>query len=727
MRRTPALALLLMIAPAVLHAQAPRTSDVAGTDTTGAFLDPGAAALMKRAREARLSSDRSLRSYTAIVRSRIAAGLRMPLKDRTLYRQESAARVRWSRDSTTVVQLLAGREQHPGAIHAPQSGFGIDDLFDPSQDRMYFGLTKVERNEKRNPDDGFWIEHPLGAAAERHYRYQSGDTMTIRLQDGRTVRVLELRVIPRRNDPHTLRGMLWVDTESGALVQAAFRLTRTVDILRDMNALDDDDMKDVAKIPGFLKPIEFDMSLLTVEYSLWEMRHWLPRTMRVEGVARAGVVRFPASAELSYQMLDVTTDAQPGTVSESEAIAATLAEWNAADDHRVINRRSSGRDLRVLVPRDSARLLNSELLPRPIWSEAPEFMSENELEKLYDRVAAVASPAKPDLPVTFGWGFREPDMVRYNRVEALSIGARVTVPLPYVRVEGIARLGAGDLRPNLALRAVRENAHRTLELRGYHELMTVEESGAALGFGNSASALLLGRDEGEYYRAIGASLGMAPPSARRHWYDARAYIERQRAVSRNTHIAVPRIWSDSVFRSNIVADAATQVGALLHLRPWWGTDASRAQLGLDLLLQAEAGDFEHGRARLTVRSAVPVGEKLRVGAEAAVGTSTGTVRRQRWFYLGGASTLRGYEPSTIAGTAMARGRLELARTYGFGNLAIFTDWGWAGDRSDIQRVDQRWAVGAGASLLDGLVRVDLARGLRAPRGWRVDMHLDAIL
>jgi hypothetical protein len=725
-RRIPAVILLLLFAPTTLLAQ--RSDSTAAGDTTRTFLDPGAAMLMQRAREARLTSDRSVRSYTAIVRSRVAAGLRMPLKDRTLYRQETAARVRWSRDSTSIVQLLAGREQHPGGVHVPQSGFGIDDLFDPSRDRMYFGLTKVERDGQRKRDDDFWIEHPLGAMAERHYRYQTGDTSTIRLQDGRIVRVIELRVIPRRNDPHTLRGMLWVDTQSGALVQAAFRLARTVDILRDMNALDDDDMKDVAKVPGFLKPFEFDISLMTVEYSLWEMRHWLPRSMRFEGFARAGVVRFPASAELSYQMLDVLTDEQAERLAEADAIDATLAEWNADDDHRVISRRSSGRHLRVLVPRDSARLLRSELLPPPVWAEAPGFMTEGELKELYDRVADVAGPARPtDLPVTFGWGPGEPDMVRYNRVEALSVGARVTVPLPYVELEGIARLGAGDLRPNIALRAVRETMHRNLELRGYHELMTVDESRAALGFGNSASALLLGRDEGEYYRAIGASLGVAPPSARRHWYDARAYVERQRAVSRNTHVALPRVWSDSVFRENIVADAATQFGALLHLRPWWGTDARRAQLGIDLLLQAEAGDFEHGRGRLTLRTAVPLTSKIRAGAEAAVGTSTGTVPAQRWFYLGGASTLRGYESSTVSGTSMARGRLELARTYSFGNLAVFSDWGWAGDRSDIRAVDQRWAVGAGASLLDGLWRIDLAHGLRAPRGWRLDMHLDAIL
>jgi outer membrane protein assembly factor BamA len=124
---------------------------------------------------------------------------------------------------------------------------------------------------------------------------------------------------------------------------------------------------------------------------------------------------------------------------------------------------------------------------------------------------------------------------------------------------------------------------------------------------------------------------------------------------------------------------------------------------------------------------VPLTEKLKVGAEAAVGTSTGTVPLQRWFFLGGANTLRGYEPSTARGTSMVRGRLELARTYSFGSLVAFTDWGWAGDRDSIRRIDSRWAIGAGTSLLDGVLRIDLAHALRAPRGWRIDMHLDAIM
>jgi hypothetical protein len=37
------------------------------------------------------------------------------------------------------------------------------------------------------------------------------------------------------------------------------------------------------------------------------------------------------------------------------------------------------------------------------------------------------------------------------------------------------------------------------------------------------------------------------------------------------------------------------------------------------------------------------------------------------------------------------------------------------------------SAGVGASFLDGLFRLDLARALRAPRGWRVDFYMDGAL
>ncbi|CAN5646360.1 hypothetical protein BH23GEM9_BH23GEM9_07290 [soil metagenome] len=709
------------------HAQRP-AGPPTPADTANAFADTHAAALMNRARQARQSSDASLRSYTAIVQSRMAAGLRMPMKDRTIVRLESAARVRWSRDGENLVEVLAGRAQTPGGVEpAPDP---MIRPFDPRQDRLYFGMmrdsARAGRGASQGDDDDFYIEHPLGEHAERHYRYRSGDTVVIRLQDGQSLRVAELLVMPRRNDPQTVRGTLWVEIGSAAVVRAAFRLARRVDIVHDMNTVDEDDRAAVSKVP-FINPLEFDLSLMTIEYGLWDMTHWLPRSMRLEGMARAGVFVAPAAFEVNYRIQEVITDRDDVHQSEAELIAQTLAEWQADGDYVSSMQGRRGNRSRVLRPRDADVLLQSELLPPPIWENAPGFATESELREIYERIAAVQGPPRPDLPVRFGWGLGEPGMLRYNRVEALSIGARVTAPLPHVTLVLTGRIGGGDLHPNADLLVTRETMRRTLELRAYHELATAEPNRRAFGAGNSLSAALLGRDEGEYYRATGAAISVAPPRSRRHWWDVRAYAEMQDSVTRNTHVALPRLWDREVFRPNISAAEATQYGALLHLRPWWGTDPFRAQFGLDMLVQGEAGDYEHVRGRLILRGAAPLAAGIRIGAEAGIGSSEGDVPVQRYFFLGGASTLRGYEPGSARGTSMARGRLELARAQSFGNLAVFTDWGWAGDRTEVRRDDQRWALGAGISLLDGLVRLDLAHGMREPRRWRLDLHVDAVL
>lgn len=711
--------------PPMLAGQDPRAPSPVG-DTAGAFLDSGAADLLNRARAARLATDRSLLSYTAIVRSRAAGALRMPLKDRTLFRQEAAVRARWSRDAETVVQLIGGRSQSPGGV-TPMSGlgFGVAGLFDPADDRLSFGLPLMS-DSARGSDD-FWIEHPLGQSAERYYRYRSGDTVTIRLQEGRDIRVTELHMIPRRSDPHTVRGILWVDMDSGAVVQGAFRLARTVDILRDTDALDEEDTAVIGRLP-FLTPMEFDISLLTVEYALWDMHHWLPRTVRLEGMARTGVLRFSLAADVSYRMLDVVTDTGQAW-TEEEAVRRTLAEWGAEGDYE---RRDTGAGRRgasyeVLAPTDLDRLLLSDLLPPPIWADAPGFATRSELGELGERLAAMAGHPRSHLPTRFTWGLDELDLVRYNRVEALSVGARATVPLPFATLAATGRLGAADLHPNADLLLSRASVRRTLALRAYHELATVHDTRSALGPGNVISALLLGRDEGEYYRATGASLTLAPPSTARPWWELRTYAERHAAAERNTHVALPRLWSDSVFRPNIAADEAVQYGALAMVRPWWGTDPYRAQLGMDLLIQAEAGDYDHARGQLTLRSAAPIGSRVRIGAEAGIGSSLGEVPLQRNFFLGGVSTLRGYQASTVSGTSMARARLEVAHTTPYGAVALFSDWGWAGELSGIRSDDQRWSVGVGSSLLDGVVRLDIAHGLRQPRGWRLDLYLDALL
>src|SRR5690606_29132890 len=181
-----------------LLAAAPCAAELRAQES--AFLDEGAATLFRSARERWRVVDRTLVRYQARVSQRTAASLRLPLRDRTLYRSEAASRLIWERDGGTTVQLLAAREQHPGGIQTPRPLSGIfDAAFDPAGDPLVLGMGGWD-------DPELELIHPLGSDAELHYRYRSGDTLSVSLPGGRTVRAAQLELVPRRDDPHLLSG-----------------------------------------------------------------------------------------------------------------------------------------------------------------------------------------------------------------------------------------------------------------------------------------------------------------------------------------------------------------------------------------------------------------------------------------------------------------------------------------------------------------------------------------
>jgi hemolysin activation/secretion protein len=181
------------------------------------------------------------------------------------------------------------------------------------------------------------------------------------------------------------------------------------------------------------------------------------------------------------------------------------------------------------------------------------------------------------------------------------------------------------------------------------------------------------------------------------------------------------------FRPNLAADRGWEYGGSLELSPYWGTDPNLTQSGLDLFLQAGVGDFEYARSSLTAHLVVPLPARLRVALEAGAGTSWGSPSAQRLWYVGGPSTLRGYDPRVAGGDSFGRARLELARGESFGRVSLFSDVGWAGGRAAVDRDDAFYSVGLGLSILDGLIRFDGAYGLVSPRGFRFDAYLDQIL
>ena len=743
--------------PAALAALLALAVAPASGQTEDAFLDSDARALHAAARARWQEIDRSLVRYQAVVSQRLGVGLRLPLRDRTLVHRESAARVVWERapgerGGVTAVQLLAssrdgdddeeatdraGGRRCSGAACA---SVGMDGVFlrgfEPRGDPLMLGLGRWEDDE---PDH---FEHPLADGAEAHYRFRTGDTLTVTLPDGRTLRAVELAMLPRRDDPFLLSGALWIEPSTGALVRAGYRMARPLDILEDIEEVEED----LEHLPGLLRPLVANVTLISVDYALWDFRVWMPRSLRIEGTVRAGVLSAPLAAEIAYEMEEVVTAedgvqgmlpvllGQDGAVDRlTELAGGDGSGWRieSAQGRR-------GRTVRYLIPEDPEALASSPLLPEPIWSEDLAFVRPEEIEQLAEMLAQLPSPPDVAVVTNLDWGLQRPDLVRYNRVEGISVGARGALrfglggaPLSAVLT---ARLGSADLEPRGALVLRRETLTRSLNVSAFRDLHLVEPATRELGIGNSVMALLFGRDDGDYYQATGVAIGVTPPVAQRAWYRARAYAERQDPAARETHVSVMRqIGWDGGFRTGAPGFRADQAGLELTLSPWWGADPMRPGAGVELGLQAERGDFDFQRARLGLRASLPLPLGSRIAVAASGGTTWGSAPPQRLFILGGPTSLRGFAPGVRIGPTFLSGRGELvvplsrvpaARAVG---LAVFMDGGWAGNRSRMRWDEAAASAGVGLSVLDGILRLDAAWGWHGPEGRRLDLYLDGLL
>jgi hemolysin activation/secretion protein len=211
-------------------------------------------------------------------------------------------------------------------------------------------------------------------------------------------------------------------------------------------------------------------------------------------------------------------------------------------------------------------------------------------------------------------------------------------------------------------------------------------------------------------------------------YQWRVYAEWQRSADKGTDLSLPHLFNDRHrFGPNIVAPAAREFGTALVLRGAKGVSTQGATVGAELAMDAAWGSFDYARTSLTTRLTVPLSERLLTGLELAAGTTGGDAPAQGLWYLGGPATLRGYAGGVVGGPDYWRARLELANASPGARLAVFSDAGWAGRGTALTTGRPLVAVGIGGSFFDGILRIDLARALVSPTGWRMDVYVDGIL
>jgi hypothetical protein len=553
--------------------------------------------------------------------------------------------------------------------------------------------------------------------------------------------VYELRVEPRRLDAPLVSGSIWLEDRSYGVVRTLLRLSHSLtEQLSAESRRDTAGRRQVMVSAGadsaarrrhgrgamaLLPDIRLDVRYIATEYALVRSRWWMPTSVAIDATMSAGSFgSFPVRFERSYTQYEVDGDPVP-----AGALAAAAPEPVRADTPEACrgNRRcqcaaGACRTIEVELPSDTTTLATSPDLPPPLTPGAPLLTGKEagELAHELDRVAA-----DPWIFQRPSWR-RAPLLLRYNRVEALSVGARQSVDLGPLQADGTLRIATATGEPEVEIGVRRETAERRLRLAGYRRLAAANPLERPLGIGNSLSAFLWGRDNGDYFRTTGIELTGAPPRSERQWMEWRLFAEHQGPVATETDFSFRGAVSSFDFRPNIRADRADEFGAALTLRPLADREVLGVRWGAALGLDASAGTFRFARPSLTLRGGSSL-LGLDVALEGAAGTSFGDVPVQSLWRLGGAATLRGYDGSSAAGPAFWRGRGELARGTGPVRIAAFSDVGWAGARDAFSFDRPLWSVGAGVSVLDGLFRVDLARALRTPTGWRLELYMDAPL
>jgi hypothetical protein len=583
--------------------------------------------------------------------------------------------------------------------------------------------------------------HPFAQGAERYYRYELGDTVTLYVAD-RQIDLVEVRVTPTRGDESLVVGSIWVDRASGDVGAMQIRF-----VGRRLWGDDENDAEWGNRILSVSA---------TMQQGLWQQRYWLPHHQEVQLMVRIpfiGNFTLPIIFRNDFDHYEINTGdsiiwLSPDSMRAGVDLSTTYDEGatlylragreveavdelpDSARGSRAYPRRETtqihagpaGGGWEIIRPPDDS-LETYDEWTRPL--ETPAQLTLPSAEELERRARGLSNQIVGRKLFVIQWD-RLPDLIRYNRVESLALGLSVRYDIPrraFWSLGGRASFGFADLRPKARL-DVRYDAPRSrVELAGYSELHVAGStlSDVKRAFGNSLRAFFLGRDDADYYRASGAALTLD-----HRWSRFRGRIavgfEDHKTVERNTDFAIPGLWQDSVFQLNPPADEGTfwraDAEAIVYIGASTRPTDERAQLTLGIELGSGADSLDYAQARAGLEGEFDLWNLASLALIARGGWSGGDVPRQRLWRIGGIETLRGFTHGTLAGASYWTGRIELAPVHpiwrtlvGNWRAVVFADFGWAGDESDWpgggSSADVLWSVGGGVSLLNGFFRAEL--------------------
>jgi hypothetical protein len=708
---------------------------------TATFRDAVTAELYARARVRHIRQDSLVHDYRATVRTRLeaTAGRSRFARQTTLLTHESVADIAWQRPNDLQVAVRGARAVAP--VIRIIEGFGGDVESGAERelrrqmvmDRPWFIPRALGDSIRLMGVPEHAALHPLADEAIHAYRFAITDSVEVVVPE-RRIRTYKVRVEPKEIGSALVAGDMWIDATSGDVVR--FGMVFLGDYLWETPG--GETAADSAKAREDNRQAERFLSVeAMVEYALIDQQYWMPYRQVLAITAEVPWfvnLSMPAMAVTTFSdyringnpaLVFATDDALFAEAEDSAAVRVRTADGRGFESDPTTNNDSlriergylrfgewsQGRWEMAVPPGDSLEAFE--------WEATLQLVEDREEAEHVRSVFAELAALEEDLPPEWVGKKRvqiaveqAADIVRFNRVQGLSLGGGVQFRAGprYTTVLLKGRFGLSDLRPTGSAIVRHDGPTGRLDLTGFHTMREVEPWTAGQGIGNSLNALFVGNDDADYYLASGGALSFTWNYGLLRNAEVRLGYQHQGSVEVATSSAIAGIWGDGTFPPNPAITDGGFFHAMLRKKDRLGF--VQIDPGVEVLAGA-SGTGVRAWASVGVPFTV-LGRGGRFQARAAL--ARGDSLQQLAVRLGGPQTVRGYDYGTRVSRELWSAQLDLALVRSrLIAPVVFVDVG------DTFTADPLVGTGLGLSLLNGLIRFNLSKGVRPETDLRFDL------